>query len=52
MFRSNSFRMSLLFLGIIFFAILARIYLLGDGIIIKNDKSFIANVLCNIKDAC
>lgn len=53
MFNRNAFRTSLMFLGIIFFGIMARMFLVQDNLFVKSDsKNETANISCVFKGSC
>ncbi len=53
MLNRNSFRTSLLFLGIILFAIVLRMFVVGDEVFVNNDpKNEVANVNCVTTGNC
>ena len=53
MFNRNSFKTSLIFLGIIFFAVMLRMFLVEDSLFVKSESNTeIANVVCTLEGFC
>jgi len=53
MLNNNAFQSSLIFLGMIFLAIIVRMFLIGDSALIQeNTTDGFANVTCVFKSTC
>jgi len=53
MLNNNAYKTSLMFLGIIFIAIIIRMFLVQDQIFVQEDSSIeLANISCIFKSDC
>ena len=53
MLNNNAFKTSLMFLGIIFTAIMVRMFLVGDTAFVQDDSSNeLASITCILKNNC